>query len=263
MSFSICGNSSTAYLDADFTNATAIGFNAKVDGSNKVRIGSTAVTSIGGQVGWTTLSDVRLKENVKESALGLDFILNLRPVTYNYKTEGQSGILYTGLIAQEVDAAAKKQNVEFSGVDRNGEYWGIRYGELTVPLIKAVQEMNETLKSENEKLRNEIAEIRSEMATGSIEKSSKIVSSSENKLEQNSPNPFSSNTTIRYAVTSDAVSASIIIRSLNGVELKKIMLDKNGKSVTIQSNDFAQGTYTYSLEVNGQSIDTKLMVITK
>ncbi|MBL0051486.1 MAG: tail fiber domain-containing protein [Bacteroidetes bacterium] len=134
------------------TNATAIGYGASVNASNKVRVGNTAVTSIGGQVGWTTVSDIRLKENINDSKLGLNFILNLHPVTYNYKDEEQRDILYTGLIAQEVDAAAKKEGVDFSGVDRNGEYWGIRYGDLTVPLVKGMQELNEELKMKNEKL---------------------------------------------------------------------------------------------------------------
>lgn len=249
----------------NYTNATAIGYGARVSGSNKVRVGNTAVTSIGGQVGWTTLSDLRLKTNIKDSKLGLDFIMNLHPVTYNYKDEGQRDILYTGLIAQEVDAAAKREGVEFSGVDKNGEYWGIRYGDLTVPLIMAVHDMNEKLERENKELKMRLERLESSSISCKDNSQDKLTSSLniQNKLEQNNPNPFSQNTIIRYSVNNDAMTAQIIIRNLNGVELKKIMLDKNAKSVTIQGGDFTQGTYTYSLEVNRQSIDTKLMVITK
>jgi hypothetical protein len=57
------------------------------------------VTEIGGQVGWSTLSDARLKTNVHPSSLGLDFIRQLQPVTYNYIDTGQAGILYTGFIS--------------------------------------------------------------------------------------------------------------------------------------------------------------------
>ena len=130
----------------------ALGFGTTVDASNKVVVGNTSVTSIGGQVGWTTYSDKRLKQNIEKSNLGLDFVMALNPVTYEYIAEGQKGIRYTGLIAQEVDAAAKGA---FSGVDKNGEYMGIRYAELTVPLVSAVQELkaeNETLKQQNELL---------------------------------------------------------------------------------------------------------------
>ena len=67
---------------AGITNATAIGNNAIVDASGKVRVGNATVTSIGGQVGWTTFSDGRFKQNVSEEIPGLSFILKLRPVTY-------------------------------------------------------------------------------------------------------------------------------------------------------------------------------------
>ena len=66
------------------TNATALGFEATVDASNKVRIGNGAVTVIEGQVPFTTPSDGRYKFNVQEDVKGLDFILKLRPVTYQF-----------------------------------------------------------------------------------------------------------------------------------------------------------------------------------
>jgi hypothetical protein len=54
----------------NLTNATAIGSNAVVDASNKVRIGNASVTSIGGQVGWSQFSDERVKKDVKEDVPG-------------------------------------------------------------------------------------------------------------------------------------------------------------------------------------------------
>jgi hypothetical protein len=146
-----------------FTNSTAIGYNAIVDASNKVRVGNSNVTSIGGKVGWTTISDIRLKTNIQRSKLGLHFILQLRPVNFNYKDEEQK-ILYTGLIAQELDAAARKEGVEFSAIDKSGEHWGIRYGELTMPLINAVQELNETQNSKFKSQDEEIAKLKKEIA---------------------------------------------------------------------------------------------------
>jgi len=53
-----------------------------VDDFNRVRIGNITVASIGGHVGWTTFSDGRFKQQVKEDIKGLDFINRLRPVTY-------------------------------------------------------------------------------------------------------------------------------------------------------------------------------------
>ena len=53
-----------------------------MDASNKVVIGNTAVTSIGGYADWTNFSDGRYKRNVKENVPGLAFINKLKPVTY-------------------------------------------------------------------------------------------------------------------------------------------------------------------------------------
>ena len=46
--------------------------------------------------------------------------------------------------------------------------------------------------------------------------------------------------------------------------MKLVNLAQSGKGqVTVNANELAQGTYTYTLVVNGNAVDTKLMVITK
>lgn len=163
-------------------NTTAIGYAAVTDADNQVRIGNNAVTSIGGYVGWTNLSDGRFKQNVAEDVKGLDFIMQLRPVTYTLNmnalnahlygaqaaeilnnsnlgelSAAKSQVRYTGFIAQEVESAAKNTHFEFSGVDapqnENGHY-GLRYAEFTVPLVKAVQEQQQIIADLQAKIAN-------------------------------------------------------------------------------------------------------------
>jgi hypothetical protein len=153
--------------DADHHNSTALGAWSNITASNQVRIGDQYVTSIGGQVGWTTLSDARFKRNINEDVPGLEFIMKLRPVTYNMDLDAldeyigtpdgrssakdgsiQNRILYTGFIAQEVEEAANSLRFNFSGVDapkNENDYYGLRYAEFTVPLVKAVQEQQAVL----------------------------------------------------------------------------------------------------------------------
>jgi hypothetical protein len=64
----------------------------------------------------------------------------------------QEGEKYTavisGFIAQEVEDAAKKIGYEFSGVDapkNESDYYGLRYAEFVVPLVKAVQEQQKII----------------------------------------------------------------------------------------------------------------------
>jgi hypothetical protein len=169
----------------DLTNATAIGNSAIVDASNEVRIGNTVVTSIGGQVDWTTFSDGRYKKNISENVPGLSFISKLKPVTFTldvdaidaalrppYKPrlgpsgedlkpsaedmaskQAQSQIVYTGFIAQEVEQAAQEVGYNFSGVDapKNDKgMYGLRYAEFVVPLVKAVQEQQQMIQDQQQ-----------------------------------------------------------------------------------------------------------------
>ncbi|MES2430517.1 MAG: tail fiber domain-containing protein [Bacteroidota bacterium] len=68
----------------DVNNATAIGFAALADIDDMVRIGNEDVQQIGGQVEWSTLSDGRFKKDIRTENTGLDFIMQLRPVSYHY-----------------------------------------------------------------------------------------------------------------------------------------------------------------------------------
>jgi hypothetical protein len=49
----------------NLNNATAIGYDARVNASNKIRLGNTQVTVIEGQVQFTASSDRTKKENFK------------------------------------------------------------------------------------------------------------------------------------------------------------------------------------------------------
>lgn len=167
-------NAFTLAAATAYTNSGAFGDGAQVSASNQIRIGDAAVTSIGGEVGWTTVSDARFKKDVTENVPGLSFITKLRPVTYHLDLENRSRflkltdemrkrelesakekILQTGFIAQEVEAAAEASGFDFSGVDapkNESDYYGLRYAEFVVPLVKAVQEQQ----TEIEKQRQEI-----------------------------------------------------------------------------------------------------------
>lgn len=147
----------------NLTNATAIGYNAKVNASNKVRIGNASVTRIEGQVAFTTPSDGRYKFNVREDVAGLNFVMRLRPVTYQFDVKRFDGLndnisfasydkaqamRRTGFIAQEVEAAANASGYDFNGVnkpDGADEYYTLSYESFVVPLVKAVQEQQQII----------------------------------------------------------------------------------------------------------------------
>jgi hypothetical protein len=84
------------------------------------------------------------------------------------------------------------------------------------------------------------------------------------KLEQNIPNPFTQNTVIKFYIPQNAGSAVIKVYSLDGSELKSIVVSTKGFGETeISGNTLSAGTYTYMLILDGKVVDTKQMVLTK
>ncbi|MCK5833789.1 tail fiber domain-containing protein, partial [bacterium] len=159
-----------AYQGGTYSYSTAIGAIVSITASNQVRIGWNA-TSIGGPQNWTNTSDGRFKIDVEESVPGLAFITKLRPVTYHFDPDAfakfvklpdslrikeceqlQSSMLRTGFIAQEVESVAFELGYDFSGVDapkNENDYYGLRYAEFVMPLVKAVQEQQDMIESQN------------------------------------------------------------------------------------------------------------------
>ena len=156
-------------------NCVAIGKGAKCTADNQIRFGNAATTSIGGFAGYTDLSDGRYKKNVQENVGGIDFILKLRPVTYQLDIAGinkrldvdskiENTATRSGFIAQEVEKAAKEAGYDFGGVDKpknEDGFYGLRYSELVVPLVKAIQEQQQMineLKKQNADLLKRVVE---------------------------------------------------------------------------------------------------------
>ena len=116
-------------------------------------------------------SDARLKKNVQNSDLGLNFINQLRPVSYFWK-DGDDQKLHYGLIAQETEAAiAKAKNVngrteDVSNVivahDDKTDRYGVRYTELISPIIKSIQELYNRMLGIENNVNREIASLKNE-----------------------------------------------------------------------------------------------------
>lgn len=155
--------------------------------SNQAIIGSESMVFIGGKVNWGVVSDERIKNNIREDVKGLDFILQLRPVTYHIsnraiqqvtgskdtpdfpgKYDGEK-IKYSGFLAQEVEAAAKKAGYDFSGYtvpQNSSQLYTLRYAEFVVPLVKGMQEQEQKIKEQQstiEALKKEMSELKAAM----------------------------------------------------------------------------------------------------
>jgi trimeric autotransporter adhesin len=148
------------------TNASiAIGYNVVGVGNFYVTLGSGAgsdriYNQFDTNASWTRVSDLRYKEEIANNTdCGLNFINDLRPVTYKFKpkanidntlpdydaskTSRNTEKKMYGLIAQEVKQAMDDNNItDFAGWDETAEgIQGISQEMFIHPLIKAVQEL--------------------------------------------------------------------------------------------------------------------------
>jgi len=152
-------------------NETVIGNQAEGESSRSVRLGNSSVTKVAAAASLTVDSDARIKIDVVSGSLGLDFINSLNPVRFKKKNPatwdeairpkiytsrtGSDGEIipaepapltdenhYVGLIAQEVSASISAQGTtsDVWNINDIGKQ-SVKYGLLTVPLIKAVQEL--------------------------------------------------------------------------------------------------------------------------
>jgi hypothetical protein len=91
----------------NLSNATAIGYRAIVNASNKVRVGNAAVTVIEGQVGFTASSDRKQKENFQpvdgEEVLGK--IRSMSLTSWNFIGHDPKQFRHYGPMAQDFFAA--------------------------------------------------------------------------------------------------------------------------------------------------------------
>ena len=84
------------------------------------------------------------------------------------------------------------------------------------------------------------------------------------QLFDNVPNPFSSNTEIKFKIPEKANAGRLIIHDMQGVELLSFNIRQKGfGSITINGSELRAGMYLYTLLVDNEIINTKRMLLTK
>jgi hypothetical protein len=170
-----------SYPTISRTNVTMLGYgvaNAQCTADNQVLLGNTAITEIRAQVtGITAYSDARLKTNIKENVSGIDFIMKLKPVTYNQNPEvlhqiwgtpdsisdqidhsDINNIRFIGFLAQDVEKAATESGFDFPGIDvpqNANEVYSLRYTDFIMPLVKATQEQQVIIETQQTEIESQ------------------------------------------------------------------------------------------------------------
>ena len=85
------------------------------------------------------------------------------------------------------------------------------------------------------------------------------------ELHQNYPNPFNPETVINYSLAEEA-KVKLVIYDLAGREIIRLVDEKKARGyygVNLNSQRLTSGLYIYSLKVDGKTIRSKKMIITK
>jgi hypothetical protein len=154
-----------AFILGNYSNSTAIGANCLISEASNIRFGNSGVSSIGGQVAWTSLSDGRAKTQIQALPPSVSFIKTLRPVSYTFDVAGIRALensqdiqvplhpvnelddktIHTGFVAQQVRSVVQDYPIYKNIVDE-GPVLGLRYELMVVPLVKTIQEQQATIR---------------------------------------------------------------------------------------------------------------------
>lgn len=119
------------------------------------------------QSGVVHTSDKNFKKNIKELCYGLDAVMKMRPISFDWtNTEQEKSNL--GFIAQEIEEIVPEVVVREKPKNKDGstkpgeDIYGMKYSELIPVLVKAIQEQQiiiEKLESKNQELEKKVNEI--------------------------------------------------------------------------------------------------------
>ncbi len=102
--------------------------------------------------GTISTSDARMKKNVRNLDLGLDQVMKLRPVVYDWKDD--TGKDKIGFIAQELRKVVPNVVVG----DESKETLGVLYSDMIPVLTKAIQEQQAKIESQDQRINALVAE---------------------------------------------------------------------------------------------------------
>ena len=229
-------------------------------------------------------SDERFKEDIAPVENVLQSLESLNPVSYRLKShkypEGKSfsdrpeeaelferyyreldkGSERYGFLAQNVEDVFP----ELVHTDMNG-YKSVDYIGLIPILVQSINELRAELaavKGEEQQDEESTAPmLQAPQQSGQDELEASL---SEAKLYQNTPNPWNSETVIRYSLPQSVSQAQIYIYDMQGKQLKCIPAQGRGESqVTITARDLNAGMYLYALVADGKLINSKQMILTR
>ncbi len=140
---------------------------------------------------------------------------------------------------------------------KGNEY--VNYTQLVPILVQAIKE----LKTELDDLKETVASSGTRKVNAATNIATNTLDEGRGSISQNTPNPFTGQSTVRVSVPDDASDAYVDILTLNGASVKRIPVSNGLSEVSLSSFEFAPGTYLYTLVVNGKVSETRRMIVNR
>ncbi|MCQ2262790.1 MAG: tail fiber domain-containing protein [Bacteroidales bacterium] len=202
-------------------------------------------------------SDSILKSDVLPINNPFEVLNKIGAYSYCYKEEqAQQGIKEYGVLAQEVERIIPEIVDTVKGIRV------VDYDQLIPFLICAVKEQQAQI----ENLQKELAMLlQNQDFDGILDKNAYTdMSSYQLSVWQNAPNPFNEVTTIQCFIPESIRSVQLRIYDMGGNMVKSIAINERGNvNIQIQASSLSAGIYAYLLTGDGQTSETKQMVLTK
>jgi hypothetical protein len=203
-------------------------------------------------------SDRRFKTNIQELGNVSEKIGKLKSYTYDFKLDEFKQYNFPkteqlGFIAQELKEVFPQLVTE----DKNG-YLAVNYVGLIPVLFQGFKEQQKEI--ENLKQMMEMLSAKTLNGNGLTDKQLAMAGF---QLGQNEPNPFTTESTIKYTLPQTVTTAVITVYDLSGKQVASFPIqDKGEASIKITSEKLTAGMYIYSIIADGKVIDTKRMIVT-
>jgi hypothetical protein len=212
-------------------------------------------------------SDSRLKENIRTLDSPLQKIMNVRGVKYDFISDQDSLISESqkiemekmdkdkiGFIAQELIEVYP----ELVNYDEKNDEYSVSYIEMIPVLVEAIKEQQGMIESLQAKI--DASNLKSSSTLTNVTELPLVNSST---LYQNNPNPFNEDTEIKFDISEDVITSTLIVYDMQGTQIRSYNIPERGSSsVIIYGHELDPGMYMYSLIVDGKEVGTKRMILT-
>lgn len=262
-------------------------------GTKEKRVGTIFVQTIHVNKTYTD-SDSTFKCNFKKLNKEQDKFRQIKPYKYRFTNSYMSRLPekerkkfnheHYGFKAQDIE----KIYPELTYKDDSTGKYSIDYTGFIPILVEMVQELQSTVDAQSRKIKELEALLNNskfidprgtkKRAVAPVMESEDAAETKDNTtaepesieteaatnafLFQNTPNPFSSETEIKYFLPENAENAVLYVFSLNGNMLLSKPLTKTGNgSITISGSELEAGMYIYTLAIGGVEVDSKRMIL--